>query len=79
MKKQSYAFSKKALVSDTPVWAKWMFRITFMITTCLVGWLAATKMFDPHTSYEITLFLKLVVDPIIYGLSKMFGVEVKDE
>lgn len=79
MATKKYAFSKKALTTETPSWAKWMFRITFIITTAFVGWVAATNVFDQETKYEITLALKLLVDPIVYGLSKLFGVEPKED
>lgn len=62
----------------TPQWAKVAFRITFIITTAAVGYIAATNAIPQETKYEVTLILKLLVDPIVFGISKMFGIEVKD-
>lgn len=74
-KRKTYAFSQKALQTRTPTWAKNMFRITFLITKIVVGYIAATNLLSPDTKYEVTLVLTLVVDPLAWGLSKMFGVE----
>lgn len=71
-------FSKKAIVSETPQWAKWMFRTVYLATKVSIGYIAATNIFTPDQKYEITIFLTLVIDPFFFGLSKMFGVEVKD-
>ena len=72
-------FGPGQITKQTPLWAKWMFRITFGLTTAVVAWVAATKLFPLETKYEITIFLKLLVDPLIFMLSKMFGVSLKDE
>lgn len=62
----------------TPEWAKVAFRITFIITTAAVTYIAATNTIPKETKYELTLILKLLVDPIVFGISKMFGIAVKD-
>ncbi|MBA2648071.1 MAG: hypothetical protein H0U75_00470 [Legionella sp.] len=67
------------LTQKTPTWAKWMFRITFILTTALTAYIASTNLLSQNTKYEITLILKLVIDPIVYGVSKLFGVDVKQE
>jgi hypothetical protein len=72
-------FGPSQISNETPAWAKWMFRITFIVTTALIGWIAATNLFPQNTKYEITLLLKLLIDPIVYGISKMFGVDPKQE
>lgn len=74
MKKKTYAFSAKALTSATPIWAKNMFRITFILTSAFTIFMAGTNLFDDNYKYEIMLGLKSL-DAVIYGLSKMFGVE----
>jgi hypothetical protein len=61
------------------MWAIWMFRITFLITKIVIGYVAATNLLSPHSKYELTLILTLLVDPLAFGLSKMFGVDVKDK
>ncbi|MBW4362609.1 hypothetical protein [Flavobacterium taihuense] len=67
-------FGVKQLKNTTPLWALWMFRITFLVTKIVVGYIAATNLLSPHAKYEVTLFLTLVVDPFAFGLSKMFGI-----
>lgn len=68
-------FGPQGLMNKTPNWALWMFRITFIITTATVGYLEATDLFNPEAKHEIMVFLKLFVDPIVYGISKLFGVK----
>lgn len=70
--------TKDALMAETPTWAKWMFRIYFLLSKALIGYCAATTLFSKDTLLEITLFVTLFLDPVIYGFSKMFGIE-KDE
>lgn len=62
-----------ALKAKTPEWAKWMFRIVFLMTKILTGYIAATNWLTPTQKYEVTLLLTLVIDPFFFGLSKMFG------
>lgn len=68
-------FGPNQLVSKTPEWAKWMFRITFVLTTSVVAWIAATHLMSIDAKYEITLFLKLIIDPLMYTVSKLFGID----
>jgi hypothetical protein len=60
----------------TPKWAKWTFRIVFMLTTAAAGWVAGTNLIDQSLKVEIMLVFKLI-DPIVFGLSKMFGVSIE--
>lgn len=77
-KKTYHAFSKEALTNRTPLWAKNMFRITFVVTSAITIFIAGTNLFEESIKYELMLGLKSL-DAIIYGLSKMFGVSVKEE
>lgn len=70
-------FGVNQLNQSTPVWALWMFRIVFLVTKIVVGYIAATNLLSPEAKYEVTLFLTLVVDPLAFGLSKLFGVTVE--
>lgn len=72
-------FGIDQLNKETPKWARWTFGISFIATTAFSAWVAATNIFDPNTKYEITIFLKLVVDPIVYGVSHMFGIDPEDK
>lgn len=62
----------------TPTWAKNMFRIAFALTTAAVAYIAATNLIEENIKYELTLLLKVVVDPLMYVLSKCFNVEEID-
>ncbi len=68
-------FGLSQIGNKTPLWAKWIFRTIFLLTTITISWLAATNILPEEQKYEWTLFLKVVIDPLAYGLSKMFGIE----
>lgn len=72
-------FGISQVFANTPLWAKVMFRVTFILTTAICTWVAATNIFPQTSKYEITIFLKLLVDPLMYGISKMFGIQLKEE
>ncbi|MEL1243521.1 hypothetical protein AAEO56_04545 [Flavobacterium sp. DGU11] len=78
IKKTYHAFTKEAINSRTPTWAKNMFRITFILTSAITIFIAGTNLFSEEIKYECMLGLK-ALDAVIYGLSKMFGVEIKEE
>lgn len=78
MKQKTYAFSQKALNTATPTWAKNVFRVTMLLTTAIAAWVAASEMVEQTWKMEIILILKCL-DPVIWGLSKMFGVEPPDQ
>ena len=73
-----HAFSKKALQNTTPLWAKNVFRITFVLTSAITIFIAGTNLFAEEIKYELMLGIKSL-DAIIYGFSKMFGIEIKEE
>ena len=75
--KQSFGLNQVS--STTPLWAKWFFRIVFLITKVIVAYIAATNLISPESKYEITLFLTLVIDPLAFGFSKMFGISVEED
>lgn len=70
-------FGLKQAGNITPVWALWMFRIIFLLTKIVAGYIAATNLLSPEAKYEVTLFLTLVIDPLAFGFSKMFGIPVE--
>ncbi|MCW4470618.1 hypothetical protein OGH69_16725 [Flavobacterium sp. MFBS3-15] len=76
--KKYHAFNRMALKTQTPVWAKNMFRITFILTSAMAFFVAGTNLFSESVKYESVLVLK-TLDAVIYGLSKMFGVEIREE
>ena len=77
MKTKTHAFTAKAIMADTPKWAKNMFRITFFLTKAVVAFIAGTNLIDESVKYEISLGLQSL-DVIVFGLSKMFGVEKEE-
>lgn len=67
-----------AFSAPNPMWATNMFRIAFLLTTVATGYLAATNLLTPESKYEVTLILKLVIDPLMFGISKLWGIVVDD-
>ena len=72
-------FGLNQVNSTTPNWAKWFFRIVFLFNKIIVAYIAATNLISPEAKYEITLFLTLIIDPLAFGFSKMFGIEPEKE
>lgn len=64
--------------NPTPPWAKWMFRITLLITSVLAFWIAGTAWVSEPNKLEVVLILK-AIDLLVFGFSKMFGIPVEDE
>lgn len=62
---------------ETPTWAKITFRIFFTITTALAFFMAGTKIIPEEMKFEVLLGLKSF-DFVLYGVSKMFGVEKEE-
>lgn len=75
--RKTHAFTKKAIENPTPTWAKNMFRITFVLTGALTIFVAGSNLISEEIRYEIMLGIKSL-DVIVYGVSKMFGVEKED-
>ena len=67
-------FSTKSIALETPRWAKIMFRIVFLITTAFTLFIAGTNLINENVKFELMLAVKSL-DVVIYGVSKMFGIE----
>lgn len=67
-------FSTKSIVLETPRWAKIMFRIVFLLTTAFTLFIAGTNLIQENVKFELMLAVKSL-DVLIYGISKMFGIE----
>jgi hypothetical protein len=65
------------LNAPTPMWATWLFRAVFVVTTAIVIWVSGTNLISQGAKVEWMLILK-VVDALVLGFSKLFGV-VPDE
>lgn len=74
----THAFSKKALTLKTPIWAKNVFRATIVLTSAGTIYVAGTGLISDLHKVEIMLVLK-VIDALVFGLSKMIGVEITEE
>lgn len=59
----------------TPNMANWIFRGYFIISKAIIGWLAVVKWLTPNEIYNVSMTVTLLVDPIILGFSKLFGIE----
>lgn len=79
MTRKTHAFSKKAFESRTPTWAKNMFRIVLYLNAAITGWLGITNLVDMEAKFEIATILNCFVTPGVHLLSKMFGVEIKED
>jgi hypothetical protein len=66
-------FTKKAIVAETPDWAKWTFRVVFALTTVAAFIIAADPSLHDDTKVRLGVYLK-GLDMFVFTLSKMFGV-----
>jgi hypothetical protein len=66
-------FTRKAIVSKTPDWAKWTFRIVFAITGVATFIIASDPSIEDNLKVQIGVYLK-GVDMFVFTLSKMFGI-----
>ena len=66
-----------AVSSPTPLWAKWLFRSVFIITSAITLVVAGTQLISEAYKFETLLILK-GIDALALGFSKMFGVVEKD-
>jgi len=77
-KNRTESFTVKALTMETPRWAKTMFRATFLITSAVTVFVAGTNLISEDIKFEVMLLLK-ALDVVIYGFSKMFGIEREEK
>lgn len=69
-------FGPKAIVKQTPMWAKWMFRIVFILTTAATFVIASDPGIPDALKVRIGVYLK-GFDMLVFGFSKLFGEEVE--
>ncbi len=67
-------FGLRSLNRPTPGWARIAFGVALLITTTMAGWVAGTATLSEAAKFEWVLVLK-AIDPFLFGLSKLFGVE----
>lgn len=71
------AFGLKQLKSETPLWAKWVFRVTLIVTTVLSFWIAGTNLISDNIKLEIIQALK-TLDVLVFAISKLFGINIEE-
>lgn len=74
--KTTFGFSSFTL--PTPKWANAAFDIYFIVSTAFLSWVVATKLFNTSNTQEAVYFITLLLNPIVKGLSKMFGVQIQE-
>lgn len=62
---------------ETPMWAKWTFRIVFAVTTVAAFVIAADPAINAEAKVRIGVYLK-GLDMLVYLISKGFGVQRYD-
>lgn len=70
--------SAKALKSPTPIWAKWMFRGTFLVVTAAIFVIAGDPAIPDSEKVRINVYLQ-GLNMVVFGFSKMFGIEIKKD
>jgi len=71
-------FNVQQLTNATPVWAKWMFRITLILTTTASFIVAGDPSIPSDLKVRIMLYLQ-GGSTAMYGFSKLFGVDLEKE
>lgn len=62
-----------AISQPTPIWAKWFFRGTLIVTSVVVFTLASDPGIPDEVKIRATVYLK-ALDLLVFGFSKMFGI-----
>lgn len=67
-----------SISSVTPNWAKWVFRITLLLTSVATFIIAADSAIKPDLALRIGVYLK-GLDLLAFGFSKMFGIRIDEK
>lgn len=76
--KTKTSFGLNQVGNTTPQWAKWMFRGTIVVTAVIAFWVGGTSTLSSELKEEMLLMLK-AIDMAVFGLSKMFGIEITND
>ena len=71
-------FGLNQITNSTPLWASWLFRIVFILTTAATFVIASDPTINDSLKVQIGVYMK-GLDMLIYGFSKMFGVKVTED
>lgn len=77
MDKSAIKFGLGQVNNETPLMATWLFRGYFIISKAIIGWLGSTHLIPQSNMYEIVTFILLVLDPVMLGFSKLFGIQTE--
>jgi hypothetical protein len=61
----------------TPMWATWVFRTVFCLTTAGAFWVAATQVVPEGWKVEVMLGMK-TLDFVIWGIGRGLGIKKSD-
>lgn len=64
----------KGINNPTPMWATWIFRIVFLLTTAATFIIAGDVRIDGGTKAQIFMYMK-AFDFVIWGLGRGIGIE----
>lgn len=67
-------FGLGQIANPTPEFANWIFRGYFIISKAFIGWAAAVTLFTTKEQFIIVTTISLLLDPIMLGFSKLFGI-----
>lgn len=73
-------FGLGQIKNPTPEMANWIFRGYFIISKAVIGWLGGLSAahainVSVTTMLLVTLTVSLLLDPIMLGFSKLFGID----
>jgi len=71
-------FGAEGLVNETPMWAKWMFRIVAILTTAAAFVIAGDPTIPDTIKVRVLLYLK-GLDMVVLGVSKLFGMQPEEK
>jgi len=77
-KPDTWTFGTGQFNKITPEFARNIFDMYFIISKAVVGWLAAIQILTTRHEFVVTMTITLLLDVIVKGLTKMFGVTIED-
>ena len=69
-------FGIEQISKKTPLWAKWVFRVVFLLTAVATFIITFEPAISDLVKIRVGLYLK-GLDMLVFGLSKMVGVTLK--
>ncbi len=71
-------FGVNQISNPSPLWAKWIFRGTLLLTSVATFIIASDPGIPDALKVRIGVYLK-ALDLLMYGLSKMVGIQIADD